>query len=68
MPRKNAGMLKKSRLRTVKVRSRMPYWRSALVMPIGMPISSSKKMPNMATSTVAGKRWRMAVATGNWVS
>ena len=68
MPRKNAGMLRNSRLSTVNVRSRKPYCRSALVMPIGMPMSSSKKMPNMATITVAGKRCRIAVATGSWVS
>ena len=61
-------MLRKTRLNTVNARSRMPYWRRALIMPIGMPMSSSKKMPNMATMTVAGKRCRMAVVTGSWVS
>ena len=49
-------------------RSRMLYWRRALIMPIGMPMSSSKKMPNAAIITVAGKRCRMAVVTGSWVS
>ena len=52
----------------MNVRSRMPYCFKALVMPIGMPMSSSKKMPNMATMSVAGKRCRIAVATGSWVS
>ena len=68
MPRKNAGMLRNRRLSTVNVRSRNPYWRSALVMPIGMPMSSSKKMPNVATARVAGNRCRIEVATGSWVS
>ncbi len=68
MPRKNIGMLRNSRLSTVNVRSRIPYCLSALVMPIGMPMSSSKKMPKNAIITVAGNRCRMAVATGSWVS
>ena len=38
------------------------------VMPIGMPMISSKKMPKMAIITVAGNRCRMADATGSWVS
>ena len=64
MPRKNIGMLRNSRLRIVNERSRMPYCLSALIMPTGMPISSSKKIPNMAIITVAGNRCRMAVETG----
>ncbi len=37
-------------------------------MPTGMPMSSSKKMPKAAIMSVAGKRCRIAVVTGSWVS
>ena len=67
MPRKNIGMLRNSRLKMVNALSRMPYCRRALTIPMGMPMSSSKKMPNMAIITVAGKRCRMAVRTGRYV-
>ena len=65
MPRKNVGMETPTRLKTVKARSRTLYWRRALIMPIGMPISSSKRMPKTAIITVAGKRCRMDWVTGS---
>ncbi len=37
-------------------------------MPIGMPMSSSKRTPKNTIITVAGNRCRMAVATGSCVS
>ncbi len=67
MPRKNVGMDTPMRLNTVKARSRTLYWRRALIMPIGMPISSSKMMPKTAIMTVAGKRCRMDCVTGSWL-
>ena len=57
-----------SRLNTVKARSRMLYCLRALIMPIGMPMTSSKKMPHSATSRVAGKRCMIEAPTGCWVT
>ena len=68
MPSQNAGAAMPSKLNTVNVRSRMLYCLRALIMPTGMPISSSKKMPYMAIMTVAGKRSMIDWATGRWVS
>ena len=66
-PSQNDGAAMPRRLNTVKARSRTLYCLSALIMPTGMPMRSSKKMPQNATIMVAGKRCRIAVATGSWV-
>ncbi len=67
MPSQNEGIEMPSRLKMVKPRSRALYCFRALIMPIGMPISSSKKIPHTAIITVAGNRCRIDCVTGSWV-
>ena len=66
-PSQNVGSEMPMMLSTVKRRSCQLYCLSAEIIPTGMPMSSSKKMPKSATMSVAGKRCRMADMTGSWV-
>ena len=66
VPRKKVGMETPIRLKTVKARSSALYCRRALIMPMGMPISSSKMIPKRAIITVAGNRCRIDCVTGSW--
>ena len=50
----------------MKARSSALYCRRALIMPMGMPIRSSKMIPKRAIITVAGNRCRIDCVTGSW--